>query len=90
MNGGGHPLLHAGQGDHEAIVAEHYCNPLCMGLNRGAAVCQKLLIFREAAGGHREVIGEAEITEVTEKTSRARLAGDAKPVAPGLKALEKM
>ena len=63
---------------------------LNVGTGEGAAVGQKLLIFRESASGQRDVIGEAEITEVTEKTSRAKLAGDAKPVAPGLKALEKM
>jgi hypothetical protein len=32
----------------------------------------------------------AEIAEVTDKTSRAKLAADAKPVTPGLKALEKL
>jgi len=62
---------------------------LNVGTADGAAVCQKLLIFRESAGGQRDVIGEAEITEVTDKTSRAKLAADAKPVTPGLKALEK-
>jgi class 3 adenylate cyclase/CHAT domain-containing protein/Tfp pilus assembly protein PilF len=63
---------------------------LNVGTGEGAAVGQKLLIFRESPSGQREVIGEAEITEVTEKSSRAKLAGDAKPVAAGLKALEKM
>jgi len=63
---------------------------LNVGTGEGAAVGQKLLIFRESASGQRDVIGDAEITEVTDKTSRAKLAGDAKPVAPGLKALEKM
>ena len=63
---------------------------LNVGTGEGAAVGQKLLIFRESAGGQREVIGEAEITEVTDKTSRAKLAAGAKPVTPGLKALERM
>jgi tetratricopeptide (TPR) repeat protein len=63
---------------------------LNVGTGEGAAVGQKLLIFRESASGQRDVIGEAEITEVTEKTSRAKLGTDAKPVAAGLKALEKM
>ena len=36
------------------------------------------------------MIGEAEITEVTDKTSRAKLAAGAKLVTPGLKALERM
>jgi hypothetical protein len=35
------------------------------------------------------VVGEAEITEVTERQSRARLADDRAPVTPGLKALER-
>ncbi len=63
---------------------------LNVGTAEGAAVGQKLLIFREGAGGQRDVIGEAEITEVTDKTARAKLTGDAKPVTAGLKALEKM
>jgi len=71
-----------GGGNGEAV--------LNVGTGEGAAVGQKLLIFREGAGGQRDVIGEAEITEVTDKTSRAKLAGDAKPVTAGLKALEKM
>jgi len=71
-----------GGGNGEAV--------LNVGTGEGAAVGQKLLIFREGAGGQRDVIGEAEITEVTDKTSRAKLAGDAKPITAGLKALEKM
>src|SRR5207247_11129984 len=63
---------------------------LNVGTGEGAAVGQKLLIFRESAGGQRDVIGEVEIIEVTDKTSRAKLAGDAKPMTAGLKALEKM
>jgi len=39
--------------------------------------------------GQREVVGEAEITEVTDKQSRAKLAGDAKPLPAGLKAIER-
>ena len=62
---------------------------LNVGTGEGAAVGQKLLIFRESAGGQREVIGEAEITEVTDKTARAKLAAGAKPVTPGLKAVER-
>jgi hypothetical protein len=61
-----------------------------VGTGEGAAVGQKLLIFRESAGGQREVVGEAEITEVTERNSRARLADETKPITPGLKALERI
>jgi class 3 adenylate cyclase/CHAT domain-containing protein/tetratricopeptide (TPR) repeat protein len=63
---------------------------LNVGTAEGAAVGQKLLIFREGAGGQRDVVGEAEITEVTDKQSRAKLADTAKPIAPGLKALERI
>jgi class 3 adenylate cyclase/CHAT domain-containing protein/tetratricopeptide (TPR) repeat protein len=70
-----------GGGNGEAV--------LNVGSGEGAAVGQKLLIFRESANGQRDVVGEAEITEVTDKTSRAKLAGDAKPIAPGLKAMER-
>ena len=62
---------------------------LNVGTGEGAAVGQKLLIFREGPGGQRDVVGEAEITEVTEKTSRAKLADERKPITPGLKALER-
>lgn len=62
---------------------------LNVGSAAGAAVGQKLLIFRESAGGQRDVVGEAEITEVTDTTSRARLADETKPITPGLKALER-
>jgi len=62
---------------------------LNVGTGEGAAVGQKLLIFREGPGGQREVIGEAEISEVTDKTSRAKLAAGAKPVSAGLKAIER-
>jgi class 3 adenylate cyclase/CHAT domain-containing protein/tetratricopeptide (TPR) repeat protein len=62
---------------------------LNVGTGEGAAVGQKLLIFREGAGGQRDVVGEAEITEVTDKTSRAKLADETKPITPGLKALER-
>jgi Tfp pilus assembly protein PilF len=70
-----------GGGNGEAV--------LNVGTGEGATVGQKLLIFRESAGGQRDVIGEAEITEVTDKTSRAKLAGAAKPITPGLKAIER-
>jgi hypothetical protein len=53
-------------------------------------VGQKLLIFRESAGGQRDVVGEAEITEVTDKQSRARLSDETKAITPGLKALERI
>jgi hypothetical protein len=62
---------------------------LNVGAAEGAAVGQKLLIFRESAGGQRDVVGEAEITEVTDRTARARLSDPTKPVAAGLKALER-
>ena len=56
-----------------------------MGSGEGAVVGQKLLIFREGAGGQREVVSEAEITEVTDKQSRAKFSPtDTKPIAPGL------
>jgi class 3 adenylate cyclase/CHAT domain-containing protein/tetratricopeptide (TPR) repeat protein len=63
---------------------------LNVGSGEGAAVGQKLLIFREGAGGQRDVVGEAEITEVTDKTSRAKLADETRPITPGLKALERI
>jgi hypothetical protein len=56
----------------------------------GAVVGQKLLIFREGAGGQRDVVSEAEITEVTDKQSRAKVADESKPIAPGLKATERI
>jgi tetratricopeptide (TPR) repeat protein len=62
---------------------------LNVGTGEGAAVGQKLLIFREGPGGQRDVVGEAEITEVSEKTSRAKLTDEGKPITPGLKALER-
>ncbi len=62
---------------------------LNVGTGEGAAVGQKLMIFKEGAGGQREVVGEAEISEVTDKQSRAKLSGDAKPLPAGLKALER-
>ena len=62
---------------------------LNVGTAEGAIVGQKLLVFREGSGGQREVIGEAEITEVTDRTSRARLTGGPGPVTAGLKALER-
>jgi class 3 adenylate cyclase/tetratricopeptide (TPR) repeat protein len=62
---------------------------LNVGTGAGAAVGQKLLIFREGPAGQREVIGEAEISEVTDKTSRATLAAGAKPITAGLKAIER-
>jgi class 3 adenylate cyclase/tetratricopeptide (TPR) repeat protein len=62
---------------------------LNVGLGEGATVGQKLLVFREGPGGQRDVIGEAEVTEVADRTSRARLAPDAKPVTAGLKAIER-
>lgn len=62
---------------------------LNVGTGEGAAVGQKLMIFKESAGGQREVVGEAEITEVTDKQSRAKLSGDAKPLPAGLKAIER-
>ncbi len=62
---------------------------LNVGTGEGAAVGQKLLIFRESAAGQRDVVGEAEISEVTDKQSRAKLPGDAKPLPAGLKALER-
>ncbi len=63
---------------------------LNVGTAEGAAVGQKLLIFRESAGGQRETVGEAEISEVTDKQSRAKLSGDARPVPAGLKAIERI
>jgi len=62
---------------------------LNVGTGEGAAVGQKLMIFRESAGGQREVVGEAEISEVTDKQSRAKLSGDARPLPAGLKAIER-
>ena len=62
---------------------------LNVGSAEGAAVGQKLLIFREGAGGQRDVVGEAEITEVTDRQSRAKLSDATKPISPGLKALER-
>jgi class 3 adenylate cyclase/CHAT domain-containing protein/tetratricopeptide (TPR) repeat protein len=62
---------------------------LNVGTGEGAAVGQKLLIFREGPGGQRDVVGEAEITEVTDKQSRAKLSDETKPITPGLKALER-
>ena len=62
---------------------------LNVGSGEGAVVGQKLLIFREGASGQRDVVSEAEITEVTDKQSRAKLADETKPIAAGLKALEK-
>jgi hypothetical protein len=62
---------------------------LNVGTGEGAAVGQKLMIFKESAGGQREVVGEAEISEVTDKQSRAKLSGDAKPLPAGLKAIER-
>ena len=62
---------------------------LNVGSGDGATVGQKLMIFKESAGGQRETVGEAEITEVTDKQSRARLSGDAKPLPAGLKAIER-
>jgi len=47
------------------------------------------LLLKESAGGQREVVGEAEITEVTDKQSRAKLSGDARPLPAGLKAIER-
>jgi hypothetical protein len=70
-----------GGGDGEVV--------LNVGTGEGAAVGQKLLIFRESAGGQREMVGEAEISEVTDKQSRAKLSGDAKPLPAGLKAIER-
>jgi len=63
---------------------------LNVGSAEGAAVGQKLLIFREGAGGQRDVVGEAEITEVTDRTARAKLTDESKSVTPGLKALERI
>jgi hypothetical protein len=63
---------------------------LNVGTAEGAVVGQKLLIFRESAGGQRDVVGEAEITEVTDKQSRARLSDETKAITPGLKALERI
>jgi class 3 adenylate cyclase/CHAT domain-containing protein/Tfp pilus assembly protein PilF len=63
---------------------------LNVGTGEGAVVGQKLLIFRESAGGQRDVVGEAEITEVTDKLSRARLSDETKAITPGLKALERI
>jgi tetratricopeptide (TPR) repeat protein len=63
---------------------------LNVGSGEGAVAGQKLLIFREGAGGQRDVVSEAEITEVTDKQSRAKLADDTKAGAAGLKALEKI
>jgi tetratricopeptide (TPR) repeat protein len=62
---------------------------LNVGTGDGAAVGQKLLIFRESAGGQREMVGEAEISEVTDKQSRAKLPGDARSLPAGLKAIER-
>ena len=62
---------------------------LNVGTGEGAAVGQKLMIFKESAGGQREVVGEAEISEVTDKQSRAKLSGDAKALPAGLKAIER-
>jgi tetratricopeptide (TPR) repeat protein len=62
---------------------------LNVGTGDGAAVGQKLMIFKESAGGQREVVGEAEISEVTDKQSRAKLSGDAKSLPAGLKAIER-
>ncbi len=63
---------------------------LNVGSGEGALVGQKLLIFREGAGGQRDVVSEAEITEVTDKQSRAKVADESKPIAPGLKATERI
>ena len=63
---------------------------LNVGSGEGATVGQKLLIFREGAGGQREVVSEAEITEVTDKQSRAKLTDESKPVSAGLKATERL
>jgi hypothetical protein len=62
---------------------------LNVGTGEGAAVGQKLLIFKESARGQREIVGEAEISEVTDKQSRAKLSGEAKPLPAGLKAIER-
>jgi hypothetical protein len=63
---------------------------LNVGSGEGAMVGQKLLIFREAATGQRDVVSEAEITEVTDKQSRAKVADESKPVTVGLKATERI
>ena len=63
---------------------------LNVGTGEGATVGQKLMIFRERPGGRREVVGEAEISEVTDKQSRAKVSGEARPLPPGLKALERI
>jgi hypothetical protein len=62
---------------------------LNVGTGDGAAVGQRLLIFRESAGGQREMLGDAEISEVTDKQSRAKLSGDARSLPAGLKAIER-
>ena len=62
---------------------------LNVGSGEGATVGQKLLIFREGATGQRDVVSEAEITEVTDKQSRAKVTDESKPIAPGLKATER-
>jgi class 3 adenylate cyclase/CHAT domain-containing protein/tetratricopeptide (TPR) repeat protein len=63
---------------------------LNVGTGEGAMVGQKLLIFREASTGQRDVVSEAEITEVTDKQSRAKVADESKPVTVGLKATERI
>lgn len=61
---------------------------LNIGRAEGAALGQRLQIFREGKQGLRQVVAQVEIIEVEDRRSRAKPLGEPKTIDSGLKAIE--